>query len=532
MSRLWRSVLIVGCLLIVLAGTAIYALRSTVRLPEEFVQVDRAPNIFPDYQNCVIPPNLAPLNFIVEEDGLKVRARIHADAGEEIIVGGGEDGRIRIPLEAWRELLTANVGGSVRIDVFVQDAGKSWRRFETFSNTIAGEPIDPYVVYRLLDGPNHFIRPEMTTVERDLGSFEERTVWTSTPGSCTNCHTFANNDPSEMIIHTRGTDGTAMVVARGDTIQKINTQTAFNSPFGFTSWHPSGRVVAFSSNMLRLLHKSTGLSRANIDYASDVGLYVLETNAVVSTTDLSSPQWRETYPAWSPDGKTLYFARGAKPWPPGTGKDLIIPPEHREIKYDLMRIGYDVDTGKWGTLETVLSGDEIGTSVSSPRVSYDGRFLIFLGAPYGAFPTYLDSDLYLLDIASGEHWPLTEANSDQTDSRHAWSLNSRWIIFTSKRLDRLFMRLFICYIDENGKASKPLLLPQEDPALYRWLLRSYNAPELITGPVRYGPEQLGRVIRPDVEAQPVDAISSATANLDEAPPESETAYDDDASTLN
>jgi len=384
-------------------------------------------------------------------------------------------------------------------------------------------------VYRLLDGPNHFIRPDMVTVERNLESFQERAIWISTAGSCTNCHTFPNNDPSRMLIHTRGTDGTAMILAQDDTVRKIDTKTAFNAPFGFTSWHPSGRAVAFSANMLRLLHKSTGESRATIDYASDVGVYVLETNSVVSTASISQPDRRETYPTWSPDGKTLYFASGDRPWEPGTGKKRIIPLQHRDVKYDLMRISYDIDTGEWGQLETVLSGDDIRVSITEPRVSYDGRFLIFLGAPYGAFPTYLDSDLYMLDLTSGEHWPLTEANSDTGDSRPTWSLNSRWIVFTSRRRDRLFTKLYLAYIDENGHAGKAFLLPQKDPAYYESLLKTYNAPELITGPVQYGPEQLGQVIRPDVIAQPVDAISSATADLDEAPPPSETQWDNDSS---
>ncbi len=529
MNRLWRTVLIVGGILIIALGaTTLYAVLGTARLPDEFVQIDRVPRIFPDYQNCVIPPNIAPLNFSVKEEGAKVRARIHAATGEDIIVGS-RNGKIIIPIKRWRELLTANAGGSVHVDVFVHNAESGWQRFETFSNQIAAEPIDPYVVYRLLDGPNHFIRPDMVTMERHIESFQERVIWASTPGSCTNCHTFRNNDPSNMIIHLRGTDGTAMVLAQGDTIQKIDTKTRFNPAFGFTAWHPSGRVVAFSANTLRLLHKSTGESRANIDYASNMGIYNLETNRISSTRSISNPDRRETYPSWSPDGKYLYFASGAKPWPPGTAKKRIIPPEHRNIKYDLMRISYDIDTNEWGPLETLLSGDEIGTSITTPRVSYDGRFVMFLGSDYGAFPTYLDSDLYILDLASGKHWPLTEANSDEGDSRHTWSLNSRWIVFTSKRRDGLLAKLYLAHIDENGQASKAFLLPQEDPTHYDALLKTYNAPELITGPVKHGREQLRQVITPDVKAQPVDAISGATADLDEAPPLSETEWE---STLN
>jgi hypothetical protein len=530
MNRLWRTVLIVGGVLILASvGTTFYATRHSTRLPDQFVQVDRPPRTSPDYQDCVIPPNIAPINFLVKEEGSNVRARIHADAGEEIVVGS-RNGKIIIPLKRWKDLLAANVGGQIRVDVFVEDPETGWQRFETFSNQIAQDPIDPYVVYRLMGAPNHFVRPDMVSIERHIESFEERDIWVSTPGSCTNCHTFTNNDPSRMLLHLRGTDGTAMVWAEGDSIKKIDTRTSYNPPLGFTAWHPSGRVAAFSTNMLRLLHKSTGQSRANIDYKSDVGLYVLAENSVISTPDLSNPNRRETYPTWSPDGKTLYFASAEQPWPDSMGRDVIVPPEHRRIKYDLMRIDYDIDTGEWGELETVLSGDELGQSVSAPRISYDGRFLIFLGAPYGAFPTYLDSDLHILDLTTGEHRPMTEINSDKTDMRHSWSLNSRWIIFASKRRDGLFAKLYIAHIDENGRAGKAFLLPQEDPTYYDTLLKAYNAPELLTGPMKYGPEELGQVINPDVDAEPTDAITGATPDMD-APTKTDEQWDSE-STLN
>ena len=151
MNRLWRTVLIVGGILVVAAvAVTIYAARSPARLPEQFTDVARPPAMFPDYTDCIVPPNLAPLNFLVEESGPRVRARIHADSGEEIVVGG-RSGRIDIPVDRWRELLAANVGGSVHFDVFAHDAESDWQRFETFSVQIAEEPIDPYVVYRLLE---------------------------------------------------------------------------------------------------------------------------------------------------------------------------------------------------------------------------------------------------------------------------------------------------------------------------------------------------------------------------------------------
>ena len=528
MSRWWRILLIAAVVVVVaLAGATIYACRSPIGLPDKYTQVNRTPKIFPDYEGCTIPPNIAPLNFLIEEGGTKVCVKIHATNGDEIVVGS-RNGKIDIPIEPWRELLAANVGASVRFDVYVHDSADGWRKFETISNQIAREAIDPYVAYRLLDGPNHNMLPSMATIERHVESFDERPIWVSSEGSCANCHTFINNDPARMLIHIRG-GSTAMIVARDGVVEKINTRTRYNPPIGFTAWHPNGRVAAFSCNMLRLLHKDAGESRAAIDYTSDLGLYDLETRSIVSNRAISRPDRRESYPNWSPDGRYLYFVSGAKPWPAGTGKKQLVPPEFQDIQYDLLRIGYDAETGQWGDVETVLSAEELGLSINQPRISPDGRFLMFIAAEYGGFPLYLDSDLYMLDVASMEHWPLTEANSDQCDSWHTWSLNNRWVVFGSKRRDHILTKLYITYIDEAGQAGKAFVLPQHDPTIYTTLLKTYNVPELVTGPIPWGPEQLRAVITPEVTARRVDAISSATTEPGEAPPPDETEWDDESS---
>ena len=526
-GRPLRILLALGLVVVVAVGAGVCLYRRPVRLPEQFTEVLRPPRIFPDYQDCVIPPNIAPLNFLVEEDGTKVCARIHAPQGDDIIVGS-RSGKIDIPIQPWRDLLAANRGETVSVDLYVHSKTDGWRRFETFTNRVAQEPIDPYVVYRLLDGPNHNLRPDMATMERHLESFDERPIWTSTPGSCTNCHTFINNDPSRMLMHIRGVDGTAMVLAQDGAVEKINTRTRFNPPIGFTAWHPSGKVAAFSCNMLRLVHKTAGESRTAIDYISDIGLYDIANHSIVSNRAISRPDRRESYPYWSSDGKSLYFVSGDLPWPPGIDKKLIFPPEFLEIQYDLMRIGYDVETGHWGEVETVLSAEQFGQSINEPRISPDGRFLMFIAAPYGGFPLYLDSDLYILDLATGKHWPLTEANSDQCDSWHTWSLNNRWVVFGSKRRDHLLTKLYITYVDEDGQATKAFVIPQKDPALYNRQMKTYNVPELVTGPVASGPDQLRKVINPAVKTRSVDAVSSATTDWEEAPPVEETKWEHDS----
>jgi hypothetical protein len=80
-----------------------------------------------------------------------------------------------------------------------------------------------------------------------------------------------------------------------------------------------------------------------------------------------------------------------------------------------------------------------------------------------------------------------DLNSDFTDSYHSWSSNSRWLVFSSKRIDGLTARFFISYIDETGNAIKPFVLPQKDPEFYQRFLKSFNLPEFSTFEVKVNP---------------------------------------------
>jgi hypothetical protein len=92
----------------------------------------------------------------------------------------------------------------------------------------------------------------------------------------------------------------------------------------------------------------------------------------------------------------------------------------------------------------------------------------------------------LFDLKTGMN-KILECNSDQSESFHSWSSNSRWLVFSSKRLDGFCARPYFCIIDHDGTASKPILLPQKDPLFYDTFLKTYNVPELVQGPIRINP---------------------------------------------
>jgi hypothetical protein len=79
---------------------------------------------------------------------------------------------------------------------------------------------------------------------------------------------------------------------------------------------------------------------------------------------------------------------------------------------------------------------------------------------------------------------LADANSADAESFHNWNLNSRWILFTSRRDDGLYTQLYFAHIDKNGKASKPFRLPQKNPKEYDIeSVYSFNTPDFAKSPI-------------------------------------------------
>ncbi len=474
-----------------LAGTLILA-GCSGKISENIPMEGRKPVIEPDYDEVTIPPNIAPMNFIIKENG--THYRITATSGNRKQVNlKSSDGVVRFREKSWRKLLNSAKGGEIELRIYSTRGGKALTGFEPVHMNVSDDPVDPYLAYRLIY-PGYYSWSHIRIMQRSTESFREEPVFDNQimEKNCANCHSFNRNSADRFLIHIRGSLGGTYFVENGEITRTDPKIDAMPGTATYPAWNPDGRFVAFSSNQVRQGFYSLPEKAIEVfDLVSSLVIYDRQKNEIITVTDSDTTKYLQTFPSWSPDGKYLYFCRSL-PHKSSTG------PEFDDIintHYDLARKSFDPDTRSFGETEVVFDAAAINKSASFPRISPDGKFLVFTLHDYGTFPIWhREADLYLLDMQTGKCGRMT-LNSDETESYHTWSLNSRWLVFSSKRLDGRSARPFIAHIDSLGNQGKPFVLPQKDPSLYDRMLESFNIPEFVNGRIEINPRDLARASR-------------------------------------
>ena len=495
---------------IMLLASAVLLMSSCANHPDapsSSKEAKTLPAIFPDYCNVTIPCNIAPLNFMLPADDYEeCVARFITPDGKQQTYGNGV--KVQIPESEWHDMLSASKGKSIKVEVWGKKNGE-WLSFNPFEINVAEDPIDEYLSYRLIE-PSYVAWTFMEIAQRNLTSFEETQIFNNEitsvdreKGQCINCHSYQNYKTDNMLFHVRLSNSGTVIVNDGK-VSKVNLKRDYTISSGvYPAWHPTEKLIAFSTNLTRQAFHTQNPNKIEVyDLASDMILYDVVKDSVSIVSNDST--LLEVYPTWSPDGKYLYYCKSVPL--PEEMKDKDIRTTYPKIQYNLYRRSFDIATHNFGDEELVYDAASSDKSVSLPRISPDGRYLLFAIGQYGCFHSrHHDGDIVCIPLDQYNGAPiqvetaskvdLSLVNSkDYSDSYPSWSSNGHWIMLASRRDDDNYSRVYFAYF-KNGKVGKAFMLPQEDPEHNTFLLKSYNRPEFMVEPVKISVNEFSKVFK-------------------------------------
>ena len=499
-------------------------------IPTKYTELAQLPPIYPDYTQVTVPVNIAPLSFEFDGQAEEMVAR-YAVGTHEIVTNG------QPTIDEWHSLIAAALeagpGASpqadtsdspqnaITVDVYTRNSDQ-WTRYKPFSIFVSPDSIDPYLSYRLI-APSYISYEALTISQRCLEDYDESVIYDNIlcgfekDGQCINCHHYQQYNPQRFQFHARQNQGGTLIAYDGR-LKKVNMRNdSILSAGVYPAWHPWLNLIVYSSDKTVQNFHTVDPNKVEVyDEESDIIAYDVETDEVTNLEN-SNTEF-EVFPAWAPDGKTLYYCSAHFERQDTTvKKGSEVLRRFDELKYNIYRKSFDPDTRQFGPRELVFDAAAIDSSATFPRVSPDGRFLMFTMGHYGYFHIWHhDADLWMIDLDSSENnggvaadssfvannsslkvRPLAEVNSHDTESYHSWSSNGRWIVFSSRRNDGVFTRPFFAHVDKDGHATKPFELPSEDPDYHRQFMRCYNIPEFMKGPVTISPQTFADVLKGD-----------------------------------
>ena len=413
-KRMWNFTGFLICCLAVL-----FSCKSA----DEEEKVKVLPSLFPDYVNVSVPYNIAPLNFLLKDCSGQIEVRLSSSSSDYTFIGN--EGKIRFPQNEWAELLKKEKGGVIKVNVKAQKDGK-WIVYPSFKWEIKAEAIDDYIIYSK-EVPGNVPNLNKSLTRREMASFSEKEIHKEQPF-------FYAKFPEKVSFRGKKRGNFGVYVMDSLFVSYISVfPDKRRENIGL---HSSVLLADFSNEQYKVLPDS------------------ISSGGEISFVDLSF------------DSRKLFYC---------VSSGSVDPDSILSLKYDLMSRDINpADLSVSGIPDTVACMP--AASVSYPSSSPDGNYIAYTVSGFGASSEWHDdSDMRLMNLHTGTIDSLQIVNSaNKADIVRGWSSNGRWLMFSSKRDDGFYERIYFSYIDSTGMAHKPFMLPQEDASCYNNMMEIFG----------------------------------------------------------
>ena len=293
---------------------------------------------------------------------------------------------------------------------------------------------------------------------------------------CGNCHSFSADGSTLAMEVDSGNDKGSYAIAPIEKQivlddSKVMTWNDYRREDGKPTFgllcqvSPDGRYVVgtVQDRALAVYRPNLMFSQLFFLVKGILAIHDRQTKTIRSLPGADDRKFVQTNATWSPDGKTLVFARSEAYDPPGVDqiRTVLLPPESatefvegkRTFLYDLYRVPFN--DGKGGKAEPIEGASNNGMSNYFPKFSPDGKWIVFCKAK-SFMLLQPDSELYIIPAEGGQARRL-ECNTSRMNSWHSWSPNGKWLVFSSKEYSA-YTQLFLTHIDGQGHSSVPVVL--------------------------------------------------------------------------
>ena len=293
--------------------------------------------------------------------------------------------------------------------------------------------------------PSYVSYEHLSIRQRNLTNFEETNIYYNkvlddgNESNCINCHSYKNYDPDYFQFHVRQYKGGTVICTNGN-LKKVDMKCdSLISSGVYPAWHPTKNLIAYSVNDTHQAFHTKNTQKIEVfDDKSDLILYDVDKNEVIPV--LINTEDLEVFPFWSPQGTELYYCV-SKFIKESDNMLSELKRRYDEVFYDIYKMDFDTVSMKFGEPQIVVNASENNRSATLPRISPDGKYLLYTEGDYGVFHIWHKrSDLFIKDLEAGQNLDLKKVNSNDVESYHSWSSNGRWIIFSSRRDDGSYTR--------------------------------------------------------------------------------------------